>query len=552
MITDELRDLVRDALESASSAGVITLSGAPTIELERPRRREHGDWSTNVALAAAREGANPRDVAQAIADRIDTSGVVASVEIAGPGFLNFKLAPTWLADVVRRAAREGARFGKTPPSDGEAVNVEFVSSNPTGPINVVNGRHAAVGDALARLFEATGHRVTREFYVNDAGRQIDLFARSVAARYLQSFGRDASIPEDGYHGEYLAGLAADIKDEVGGAYLDIPDEGRVEALRPLALERMLGSMRVTLERFGTSYDMWFSERKLHETGAIDRALERLAATGATYEKDGALWFRSSDFGDDKDRVLVRANGEPTYTAADLAYLLDKFERGFDRLVYLWGADHHGTVARLLAAAEALGYDRTRVEVPLVQIVTLSRGGDAVKASKRAGVIVPLDDLIDEVGADAARYTFLTRSIDSPLEFDIALAKQQAPENPVYYVQYAHARICSILRKAEEEGHAFDPSSAPLELLEHDSEDELMRKLAAYDEVLPEACAFRAPQRITRYAEELAATFSAFYRDCRVITDDAGLTAARLALCVATRAAIASTLDVLGVSAPERM
>jgi arginyl-tRNA synthetase len=552
VITDELKDLVRDALEAATSEGAIALVDAPSIEFERPRRREHGDWSTNVALAAAPKGTNPREVAQAIAERIDTSGVVASVDIAGPGFLNFRLAPTWLADVVRRAAAEGADFGKARSALGESVNVEFVSSNPTGPISVVTGRHAAVGDALANLFAATGHRVTREFYVNDAGRQIDLFAQSVAARYLQAFGHDAPLPEDGYHGEYLVDLAAEIKADDGDAYVDMSSEERVAALREMAVDRMLASMRRSLERFGTTYDTWFSERRMREAGGIEAALERLAAAGKTYEKDGAIWFRSSDLGDDKDRVLVRANGEPTYLAGDLAYLMDKFERGFDRLVYLWGADHHGTVARLLAAAEALGYDRTRVEVPLVQIVTLSRAGDAVKASKRAGLVVPLDELVDEVGADAARYTFLTRSIDSPLEFDIELVKQQAPENPVYYVQYAHARICSILRKADDEGHRFDPGTAPLELLEHGSEDELMRKLASYDEVLPEACALRAPQRIARYAEELAATFSAFYRDCRVITDDAGLTAARLALCVATKSAIASALSILGVAAPERM
>jgi arginyl-tRNA synthetase len=409
-----------------------------------------------------------------------------------------------------------------------------------------------VGDALANLFGATGHRVTREFYVNDAGRQIDLFAQSVGARYMQAFGHDAPVPEDGYQGEYLIDLAAEIKAEVGDAYLEMSPEERAAALRDLALNRMLDAMRTSLERFGTRHDVWFSERKLHESGAIGRALERLAERGATYEKDGALWFRSSDFGDDKDRVLVRANGEPTYLGADLAYLLDKFDRGFERLLYLWGADHHGTVARLVAIAEALGYERGRVEVRLVQIVTLSSGGDAVKASKRAGLVVPLDELIEEVGADAARYTFLTRSIDSPLEFDIELVKQQAPENPVYYVQYAHARICSILRRADEEGHAFDPGSAPLDLMLHESEDELMRKLAAYDEVVLEACAFRAPQRIARYAEELASTFSSFYRDCRVITDDAGLTAARLTLCVATKSGIASALSLLGVSAPERM
>jgi arginyl-tRNA synthetase len=552
VITEELEGLVRAALERAHSEGAVVLDGTPAIELERPRRREHGDWSTNVALAAARKGASPREVAQAIADRIDTSGVIASVEIAGPGFLNLRLAPTWLADVVRRAAAEGERFGKAKTAEGEAVNVEFVSSNPTGPVNVVSGRHAAVGDALASLFEATGHRVTREFYVNDAGRQIDLFAQSVGARYMQAFGHDVPVPEDGYQGEYLVDLAAEIKAEVGDAYVELSPEERAAALRDTAVQRMLESMRTSLERFGTSYDVWFSERQLHDSRAIDRGLERLTERGATYAKDGAVWFRSSDFGDDKDRVVIRANGEPTYLGADLAYLLDKFDRGFERLLYLWGADHHGTVARLVAVAEALGYDRDQVEVRLVQIVTLSSGGDAVKASKRAGLIVPLDELVEEVGADAARYTFLTRSIDSPLEFDIELVKQQAPENPVYYVQYAHARICSILRKAADDGHAFEAAAAPLERLEHPSEDELMRKLAAYDEVLQEACAFRAPQRVARYVEELASTFSAFYRDCRVITDDAGLTAARLTLCVATRSAIASALSLLGVSAPERM
>jgi arginyl-tRNA synthetase len=552
MVTDQLRELISSALERAAAEGAVQLDDPPAVELERPRRREHGDWSTNVALAAARKGTNPRDIARAVADRIDTSGIVAAVEIAGPGFLNFRLAPSWLADVVRRAATDGERFGKARTAGGGTVNVEFVSSNPTGPINVVSGRHAAVGDALSNLFAATGHQVTREFYVNDAGRQVDLFAQSVAARYLQTFGRNEPVPEDGYQGDYVADLAAEIKAEAGDAYVDLTPEERAAALRPIALARMLDAMKASLERFGTRHDVWFSEQRLHESGAIGRALERLGDRGLTYDKDGALWFRTSGLGDDKDRVLVRANGEPTYTAADVAYLLDKFERGFERIVYLWGGDHHGTVARLLAAAEAFGYDRTRVEIPLVQIVTLTRGSEAVKASKRAGVIVPLDELVDEVGADAARYTFLTRSVDSPLEFDVELVKQQAPENPVYYVQYAHARICSILRKAADEGHSYDPAAATLDRLEHPSEDELMRKLASYEEVLPEACSLRAPQRIARFAEELASTFTAFYRDCRVITDDAGLTGARLTLCVATKSGIASALSILGVTAPERM
>jgi arginyl-tRNA synthetase len=315
---------------------------------------------------------------------------------------------------------------------------------------------------------------------------------------------------------------------------------------------MLDEIRASLERFGTRYDVWFSERKLHESGAIEAAIQKLKERGVVYERDGALWFRSTDFGDDKDRVIVRSNGAPTYLAPDVAYFLDKFGRGFDRLIYLLGADHHGTVPRMLAAAEALGFDRDAVEILLVQIVTLAKGAERVKSSKRAGVIVELDELVNEVGKDAARYTFLTRSIDAPLEFDVELAKQEAPENPVYYVQYAHARICSILRRADEEGRTIDPSTAPLERLQHPSEDELMRKIASYEEVLPEAAAFRAPQRVSRYVEELASTFSAFYRDCRVITEDAGLTHARLTACVATKSTIASGLAILGVDAPERM
>jgi arginyl-tRNA synthetase len=552
MVTDELEGLVLDALRRAADDGAVSFEELPAVSFERPRRREHGDWASNVALAAGRGGANPRDVAQAIVDRIDTTGIIQSVDIAGPGFLNFRLAPAWLHEIVKRAAERGPSFGHAETGTGESVNVEFVSSNPTGPVNVVSGRHAAVGDAIANMLEATGHQVTREFYMNDAGRQIDLFAQSIAARYLQSFGIDEALPDEGYQGDYIADLANEIKQEVGDRYVKVDPEERVAVFRDLGLARMLDEIRASLERFGTRYDVWFSERKLHESGAIEAAIQKLKEREVVYEKDGALWFRSTDFGDDKDRVIVRSNGAPTYLAPDVAYFLDKFGRGFDRLIYLLGADHHGTVPRMLAAAEALGFDRDAVEILLVQIVTLAKGAERVKSSKRAGVIVELDELVNEVGKDAARYTFLTRSIDAPLEFDVELAKQEAPENPVYYVQYAHARICSILRRADEEGRTIDPSTAPLERLQHPSEDELMRKIASYEEVLPEAAAFRAPQRVSRYVEELASTFSAFYRDCRVITEDAGLTHARLTACVATKSTIASGLAILGVDAPERM
>ena len=553
MITDHLADLVGQALRSAQRDGVIDSGERPAIDFERPRRREHGDWATNVALSAARGRGNPREVAEAIVERLPPSDLVDRVEVAGPGFLNFYLSAAWLADVVRRAADPASGFGRPQVEQKQKVNVEYVSANPTGPINVVNGRHAAVGDAISNLLEAVGHEVVREFYINDAGRQIELFAASVAARYLNEFGIDADVPEDGYHGEYLVDVAKRIAAEHGDAFVSMSDAERENKLRDIALALMIDMARKSLERFGTRFDVWFSEEKhLHSTGAISAALERLRERGAIEERQGALWFLSTRYGDDKDRVTVRSDGATTYLAGDAAYVLDKFERGFDRLIYLWGADHHGTVARLLGIAEALGLDRDSIVIRLVQIVTLKSGGETVKSSKRAGNVVPLDELIDEVGADAARYTFLTRSIDASLEFDIDLAKEQAPENPVYYVQYAHARISSIMRNAEQKGATTDVGSARLELLTHASEIEVMRKLAAYEEVVPEAAELLAPQRIARYIEELASAFSAFYRDCRVITDDEELTSARLTLCLGTKTVIGDALGLLGVGAPERM
>ncbi|HYP22854.1 MAG TPA: arginine--tRNA ligase [Actinomycetota bacterium] len=547
MIADRLADLLRAALADAGAAT------ATPIHFERPRRREHGDWSTNVALVAAKEqGKNPRELAATIVEHLPESALVEKVEVAGPGFLNFHLSAEWLHDVVRRAADPAARFGRSDYGKGKKVNVEFVSANPTGPINVVSGRHAAVGDTIASLLEATGHQVTREFYVNDAGRQAQLFGESIATHYLRHFGVEAELPEDGYKGDYVADLARDLAGELGPRLLDASPEERSAALRDLGLLRMQQEMRISLERFRTRYDVWFSERTLHESGSIDGTLGYLKEQGLAEERDGALWFLSTKFGDDKDRVLVRDNGVPTYLAGDAAYLRDKFGRGFEHLIYLWGADHHGTVARLKAMAQALGHDREGVEIRLVQVVTLKNEGQTLKGSKRAGVFVSLDELVEQVGVDAARYTFLTRGIDAPLDFDIEAAKEQAPENPVYYVQYAHARICSILRKAAESGHTADVPSAPLDRLGHPSEDAVMRKLASFEEVVVAAAEARSPQKITRYVEELASQFSGFYRDCKVVTDDSDLTAARLALCVATKCVIAEALGLLSVDAPDRM
>jgi len=548
VITDHLAELVASALTAASSDGIIS-GDPPAPFFERPRKREHGDWATNVALQATK-GGNPRPIAQAIVERLPASDLVERVEVAGPGFLNFYLDPVWLHDVVRRAVSDPG-YGRTDRARGKKVNVEYVSANPTGPVTVVLGRHAAVGDAIANLLQAVGYEVTREYYFNDAGRQVWLFARSVLHHYAKRFGLDVPFPEDGYRGDYIPAMAHEIADEEGDSLLSLPDDERLDQLRQRAADRMIPRIRASLESFGTVFDVWFSEKKLHESGELDAAIAKLRQEGVVEDREGAVWFLATRFGDDKDRVVIKSDGSPTYFAADIAYVLDKFARGFDHLIYLWGADHHGTIARFMGAVEGLGHERDRVEVKLVQIVTLSSGGKAVRASKRAGVLVPLEELVEEVGRDAARYTFLTRSLEAPLDFDIELAKEQAPENPVYYVQYAHARICSILRKAGDEGHQVD-AEAPLDSLAHESEDTLMRKLASYEEAVPEAADMRAPQRITRFVEELAADFSAFYRDCRVITEDEALTKARLALCVATKNVIASGLGLLGVSAPERM
>jgi arginyl-tRNA synthetase len=550
MVTDRLAELVRTALQETDSRGVAQNKDIEP-EFERPRRREHGDWSTNVALVAAAPGTNPRTIAQTLVEHLPASPLIDKVEVAGPGFLNFYLSAEWLHDVVRRAANAESGFGTSGEGAGVSVNVEFVSANPTGPLSVVSGRHAAVGDAVANLLQATGHRVTREFYMNDAGAQAMKFAQSIAVRYLQHFGRDAEIPEGGYQGDYVADIARELADQQGDALLSTSDDERIQAARDFGLERMMAAIKESLQRFRTTFDVWTSEQALYARG-VQQGIEELVRLGVTEERDGAVWFQSSHFGDDKDRVLVRSDGRPTYLASDVAYMRDKIARGFDRLIYLLGPDHHGTISRLLALADALGFRKDRVEIRIAQVVSLSRGGDKVKASKRAGVLVPLDELVDDVGVDAARYTFLTRSMDAPLDFDIDLVKEEAPENPVFYVQYAHARICSILRRAEEEGVLPDIVNAPLELLVHASEHELMRKLASYEETVPEAARLRAPQRIARYVEELAATFTTFYRDCKVVTDDPDLTQARLALCVATARVLATGLSLLGVSAPARM
>jgi len=561
VIQKQLATLVRAAVEQAQSSGALPAFDVPQIVMERPARKEHGDWSTGVAMVVAKDAKmKPRDVAEVIVKAIGSAEGfigpehIARVDIAGPGFINFTLSHHWLTGRVREIIEAGEGWGSSQAEETEKVQVEFVSANPTGPMHLGHGRWAAVGDTLARLLEASGNTVEREFYVNDFGMQMMKFGQSVAARYLELLGRTAEIPEGGYQGAYVTEIAKEILLEVGERYLDVSEEERADFMRIEGQRRMLVDQRATLQRFGVEFDVWFSERSLHEEGAVTRVVDLLKDLGHVYEKEGALWLRTTDFGDDKDRVLVRStDGMPAYLAADLAYFMDKIRRGFERLIYLVGADHHGWKREMTAAIRALGEDPDHCEFLIGQFVHLTRSGESVKMSKRTGEAVTFDELIDEVGVDAARYHFLRVSMDQAVNFDLDLVVQQSQENPVYYVQYAHARICSILRHADEQGVKLNPlEDVDLDELQHESELDLLRKLAELPEAVEVAARLRAPHRITRFAEDLAALFHAFYRDCRVVSDDADLTQARLQLVRATQGTLRNTLTLLGVSAPESM
>ena len=553
MIQQSLIRILSEAVNAASEELGLDPATLPEPELSRPRVKEHGDWATNIALILApRIGRSPRDVAQAIAGRVPQNGVISSVEVAGPGFINLFLGSAWLVDVLHEILEKGPRFGARPPT-GQRIQVEFVSMNPTGPLTVGHARNGVIGDALANVLATAGHEVEREYYFNDGGRQMELFGASVDARYLELHGRPAEIPEGGYHGDYVVDLARDVSERLGDSLLDAPVQERQARMLEEGYKQVLGWIRTTLERFGIRFDTWFSERTLRETGAIAKAVDMLRERGAAYDKDGAIFFRATEYGDEKDRVLIRSNGEPTYFAADCAYLLDKFGRGFDRLVYVWGADHHGTMKRLKGAAQAFGFDPQAVEVILYQLVSLYRAGQPVRMSKRSGELVTLDELLDEVGADAARYTLLTRSPDSPVDFDIEAVTRQSMDNPVYYVQYAHARVASLMRVAEEQGVKVLPwKEADFGTLKEEAELDLIARLSELPEVIEAASTAHAPHRVTRYAEQVAAAFHRFYAEWRVITDDAALTQARLWLAAATGQVIGTALRIIGVSAPESM
>lgn len=552
-IESQLTTWLQEALVAAAP-GLGIEGDLPTPELLAPKQKEHGDFATNVALALAkRAGRPPREVAQAIADAVPPVPFVEKVEIAGPGFLNIYTTDTWLHDALRTVVIEGEGYGRAAPT-GRRVQVEFVSANPTGPLHIGHARNAALGDALGRLLEAAGETVEREYYFNDAGRQMELFGASVTARYLEVLGHDAQMPEDGYRGAYLVEVAHDIVREHGGTLADLPEPQRTARLLEEGAGRILAGVERTLERFGVRFDVYFSEAELERKGEIAAAVERLREAGYAFDAEGAVWFRSTAFGDDKDRVIVRSNGAHTYFGADCAYLIDKFSRGFDHLVYVWGADHHGDVTRVKGAATALGLDADAVEITLYQFVSFLRDGEPVKMSKRAGTFISLDELIDEVGADAARFTLLSFSNDSALNFDIDVVKRQSMDNPVYYVQYGHARIASILRKAEASGLPLEPiAEADLSLLQHEAELDLLRALADVPGLIATAAEFRAPHRLTHVVQDVAGRFHRFYTECKVVDADApALSQARLWLAAATKQVIANLLGILGVSAPESM
>jgi arginyl-tRNA synthetase len=549
---EQLAEKILQALAALADDGAITVEGGLPRELkvERPKNPEHGDYATNVAMQLGkRAGMNPRQFAELLAARLTDDDAITAVEIAGPGFINLRVAADAQGKIAQSILDAGPRYGTSDSLQGRTVNLEFISANPTGPLHLGHTRWAAVGDALARVLSAAGASVTREFYINDRGAQMDKFGAS-----LKAAAHGEPIPEDGYHGEYILDLAKEIVAEVPGI-TELPDDEQLIAFREAGYERQLKEQQSQLEHFRTKFDVWFSERSLHEQDGVGHAIQKLREQGHLYDADDALWMRTTDFTDDKDRVLIRSNGEPTYFASDAAYYVNKRERGFETCVYMLGADHHGYVNRLKAIAACAGDDpEHNIEILIGQLVKILKAGEEMKLSKRAGTIVTLAELVEEGGVDALRYTLCRYPTDSPLTLDIEEMTRQASENPVYYVQYAHARLASILRNADELGiklDEFDPG-----LLSHEREGDLLRALAEFPRIVATAAELREPHRIARYLEDTASAFHKFYDSCRVLPrgdeEVEPVHKARLTLVSATRTVIANGLDLLGVSAPERM
>ena len=554
MIKHEIEEVIAAAVRRAQEEGALPAVAVPGVLLERPQRPEHGDYATSLPLRLARSaGKNPLDLAKEVVARIDVGSIEAfeKVEAAPPGFINVRLSPRWLASQVNVILEGGPSFASVSLGLGRKVQVEFVSANPVGPIHVGNGRGLALGDTLARVLEAAGYEVQREYLVNDAGTQTETFAATLYARYQQLFGRHVDIPEGGYPGEYMVELARQIKDERGDSLLRPPGEPYPPELHDLGVQKMLDVIRADLAAIGVCYDRWFSERSLYADSTYEKTMALLRERGYVAEREGAVWFVSSSLGEERDNVLVRSSGQPTYFASDIAYHYDKFFlRQFDRVINVWGADHQGHVPRMKAAVAALGVDPERLTIIIYQLVTLRRGAEVVRLSKRAGDIITLRELVDEVGPDAARFNFVQRAADSHMDFDIDLAKRQSAENPVYYVQYAHARIAGILTQATE--RAGDFSDGDVSLLTHDSELSLIRKMLRLPELVEAIAESLEPHQLPYYAVELATAFHDFYEKCRVLSDDMALSNARLKLVSAAKIVLARTLDLMGMTAPERM
>lgn len=553
---EQMNQALKEAiLDAIVSAGLAQREEIPAIVLEVPKDKAHGDFATNAAMQLSRIAKkNPRQIAEEILGQLDYGKAgIEKAEVAGPGFINFTLSKSYLYPILLQVYREGENYGRTTLGNGKKVQVEFVSANPTGSLHLGHARGAAVGDALCNVLDFAGYDVTREYYINDAGNQIVNLIKSIEARYRQELGQDVEMPEDGYHGEDIKGFAKELVAEQGDKLLGMPEEERTAFLRKFGLEKELSKIQRDLERFRVRFDVWFSETSLYQDGQVEASLSELREKGQTYEQDGATWLKTTAYGDDKDRVLVKNDGTYTYLTPDIAYHRNKYDRGFDRIINIWGADHHGYIPRVKAAMQAIGKDPEKLTVLIAQMVSLFQDGEKVKMSKRTGKAVTMVDLMDEVGVDPIRYFFTMRSMDSHLDFDMDLAISTSNENPVYYVQYAHARICSIFRQAEEQGIPIPAvENVNLSKLTAEHEYDLLRKLGELPEEMNVAAENYAPHRLVRYVYELAALFHSYYRAERVITEDAEQTAARLVLLGGVRTVLANVLRLIGVSAPEKM
>jgi len=554
-VVDQVRERLKAEIkDSVVKAGLATEEQIPEVVLELPKEKAHGDYATNMAMQLARVAKKaPRMIAEEIVANFDKSKAsIEKIEIAGPGFINFYMNNSYLTDLIPTILTAGEAYGETTVGNKQKVQVEFVSANPTGDLHLGHARGAAVGDSLSNILQKAGYDVSREYYINDAGNQINNLAKSVEARYLQALGQEAEMPEDGYHGQDIVGIGKRLAEEFGDKYVAMDEKERFDFFREYGLKYEMEKLQKDLEEYRVRFDVWYSETSLYNNGKIDRALEALRNAGHIYEEDGATWFRSTTFGDDKDRVLIKNDGSYTYLTPDIAYHQDKLERGFEKLINVWGADHHGYIPRMKAAIQALGYDKDTLEVEIIQLVHLFKDGEKMKMSKRTGKAVTMRELTEEVGLDAVRYFFAMRSSDTHLDFDLDLAVSQSNENPVYYAQYAHARICSMLRSGDELNIALDGNYA-LDYINSEKEVDLLKKLGEFPAAVTEAAEKRIPHRITNYINELAAALHSFYNAEKVLDqDNLEKTKARLALMKAVQITLQNSLKLIGVSAPEKM